>query len=71
MKDFKDEIPVYLDADNIYKILNNIKLKSGYKNYLANLVKCYQALCNKGFFPNKEMILVNAWKKDLDKLNKF
>lgn len=70
MKDFKDEIPVYLDTNNIHKILNSIKLKTGSKHYLNNLLKCYQTLCKKSFFPNKEMILVNAWKKDLDKIFK-
>ena len=70
MKDFKEEVPVYLDTDNIYKTLNTIKLKNGSNNYLTNLIKCYQALCNNGFFHKKEMILVNAWKKDLDKIFK-
>jgi hypothetical protein len=70
MKDFKDEIPVYLDVNSIYMVLKKIKLKKGINNYLENLVKCYEELCKKGFFPKKELILVNAWKKDIQNLIK-
>jgi len=70
MKDFKDEIPVYLDIDRIYQELKKVRLKKGTNNYLENLVKCYHELCKKGFFPKKELILVNAWKKDIQNLIK-
>jgi len=70
MKDFKDEIPVYLDVDSIYRSLKKIKLKKGHNNYLSNLIKCYQKLCKEGFFAKKEMTLLNAWKKDIQKLIK-
>jgi len=68
MKDFKDEIPVYLDIESIYYSLKKIKLKKGHQNYLSNLVKCYKHLCEEGFFEKKEMTLVNLWKKDIQKL---
>ena len=71
MKDFRDEIPVYLNIESIYRSLKEIKLKRGYSNYLPNLVKCYQQLCIQGFFEKKEMILVIAWKKDIQRLVKF
>ena len=70
MKDFKDEVPVYLNVERIYEALKKIKLKKGPNHYLVNLVKCYQQLCKQKFFPNKEMILVNSWKKDIQKLIK-
>ena len=70
MKDFRDEIPVYLNVESIYSTLKKIKLKRGMQNYLINLIKCYKELCKQGFFPNKEMILVNAWKNDIQKLTK-
>jgi hypothetical protein len=68
MKDFKDEIPVYLDIESIYYSLKKINLKKGHQNYLSNLVKCYKHLCEEGFFEKKEMTLVNLWKKDIQKL---
>ena len=68
MKDFKDEIPVYLDIESIYYLLKKINLKKGHQNYLSNLVKCYKHLCDEGFFEKKEMTLVNSWKKDIQKL---
>ena len=68
MKDFKDEIPVYLDMESIYCSLKKINLKKGHQNYLSNLVKCYKHLCDEGFFEKKEMTLVNSWKKDIQKL---
>ena len=70
MKDFRDEVPVYLNVESIYLALKKIKLKKGISNYLSNLVKCYQQLCKQNFFPNKEMTLVNSWKKDIQKLIK-
>ena len=70
MQDFRDEVSVYLNVDSIYLSLKKIKLKKGIDNYLPNLVKCYDHLCRQNFFPNKEMILVNSWKKDIQKLIK-
>jgi len=70
MKDFKEEIPVYLDVDAIYQTLKTIKLKKGFNNYLSNLVKCYKQLCKQGYLLKEEIILVNAWKKDIQKLFK-
>jgi hypothetical protein len=70
MKDFKDEIPVYLDVEAIYLSLKKIKLKKGSNNYLSNLVKCYSQLCVEGFFSKEELLLVDAWKKDILKLIK-
>ena len=68
MKDFKDEIPVYLNIESIYHSLKKINLKKGHKNYLYNLVKCYKHLCKNGFFEKKEMPLIYAWKEDIEKL---
>ena len=70
MKDFKDEVPVYIQTESINLALKNIKLKKGMKNYLSNMVTCYDQLCKKEFFPKKEMILVKAWEKDILKLTK-
>lgn len=70
MKDFKDEIPVYLNIDSIYQTLKKIRLKKGSNNYLLNLVKCYYLLCKKGYIDKKEMVSVKAWKEDMQKLIK-
>ena len=70
MKDFKDEIPVYLNIDSIYQTLKKIRLKKGSNNYLSNLVKCYYQLCKKGYIDKKEMVSVKAWKEDIKKLIK-
>ena len=63
MRDFKDEIPVYLDVESIYLSLKKIKLKKGSNNYLSNLVKCYRKLCMEGFFQKKKCIWLMLGKK--------
>ena len=65
MIDFKDELPVYLDVNKLYELLKKIKIKKGSKNYLNNLVKCYEVLCEERFFKENEFKLVKSWEKDI------
>ena len=65
MIDFKDELPVYLDVNKLYELLKKIKIKRGSKNYLNNLVKCYEVLCEERFFKENEFKLVKSWEKDI------
>ena len=65
MVDFKDEVPVYLDVNKLYELLRKIKIKKGSKNYLNNLVKCYEVLCEERFFKENEFKLVKSWEKDI------
>jgi hypothetical protein len=67
MKDFKSEIPCYLDSEKIANILGNLKLKS--TSAIENLVVCYEALVKKQFMCEAELDLVHAWIADLKQMD--
>tara|TARA_X000000950_G_scaffold289548_1_gene415434 strand:- start:686 stop:1687 length:1002 start_codon:yes stop_codon:yes gene_type:complete len=64
-KDLKDEIPEFKNIHKAYKILKNLKLKKGSKNYSQNLIKSYEALIKNRIFKKKEMYFLKSWIKDL------
>jgi len=61
MRDFVDEIPGYEGNRRLVETLEHTDLQHGAKNVGANLRVCYQALVTAGFFPEKELALVEAW----------
>ena len=65
MKDFRDEIIMYLHNDEIYQYLDKMKLKKGEEHYLENLIKCYKMLISKKIINKKELFFLNAWVKDI------
>ena len=66
MRDFADEIPGYMRNDELVKALEEQPLERGRDAVTTNLVRCYEALVRRGFFPAKELKLIRAWIKDLD-----
>ena len=66
MKDFRDEIEVYLNTEPIIKIIDNLNLG---KNYLKNLEKIYKELEKNNFIQPEELTLCRAWVKDLNNIN--
>lgn len=64
-KDFRDEIPGYDRNRELCEILGALTLAPGEAAIPANLRACYAALVEKGFFPEKELELVDAWLEDL------
>jgi hypothetical protein len=65
MRDFNDEIPGYLNNDNIKTSLLNMKLDSNIKNINDNVTKCYRLLIKMNLIDKKELILLESWLKDL------
>jgi len=65
MRDFKDEVPGYLQNDKIASILTTLKLDSDPQSIGANLLTCYDRLISAGIFPSEELPLVQAWIADL------
>jgi len=65
MKDFADEIPGYSRNDELVKALEEQPLERGLDAVSTNLMKCYERLVQRGFFPTKELKLIRAWIKDL------
>lgn len=62
MKDFKDEVEVYLNVKPIVEILDNLELGN---DYLGNLEKIYVELEKNNFVKPEELIRCRAWIKDL------
>jgi len=65
MKDFKDEIPGYLNNKNIVESLIKLKLKKGTKNLFYNLIKCYELFCDQNLIDRKELKLLDKWILDI------
>jgi hypothetical protein len=65
MKDFKDEIPGYLNNKNIVESLIKLKLKKGTNNLFYNLIKCYELFCDQNLIDKKELKLLDKWILDI------
>jgi len=68
MRDFADEIPGYTRNKEFVLLLEGLTLETGVASVSSNLQHCYEALIRAGFFPEKELVLVNTWLEDLQKL---
>ena len=68
IKDFEEEVSGYLNNHIIMDELRALDLKAGEEFIYENLRICYQALTDKNYFDKKEMILLEAWTDDLQKL---
>ena len=67
LKDFEDEVPGYLKNEEIVGILSGLKLAPGEDSVCDNLVKCYQAIVDRGILPEMEMWSLNMWVDDYKK----
>lgn len=68
LDDFKDEIPGYLNNDKIKKELEDMDLKKGFAYLGQNLRKCYQTLIALELVDKKELVLIDAWNRDFEKM---
>jgi len=66
MRDFTEEIDGYTGNSRFADVLGALALKKGSDGLICNLRACYKALIEAGFFPAKEMVLVEAWISDLE-----
>jgi hypothetical protein len=69
MRDFEDEISGYTKNDRIASTLAALDLPAGEQHVGSNLRRCYEALISKGFLPQDEIVLVDAWLHDLGKVS--
>jgi hypothetical protein len=67
MKDFSDEIPGYMRNKELVSVLERLDLRSGGGHSCDNLMRCYEALVQAGFFDSSELQLVKAWIADMEK----
>ena len=67
--DFKLEIPVYIDVENLIKELNTIKIYNAKDYMLINLFNCYKKLVDKKFFDKRELKLIKLWCEDISEID--
>lgn len=65
MRDFRDELPGYLQNAHIREILESLSLRAGQQQIGENMRKCYQALVCASIIPEAELELLDAWIQDL------
>jgi STELLO glycosyltransferases len=65
MRDFRDELPGYLQNDNIREILESLTLRPGREQIGDNMRTCYQALVSASIIPELELPLLDVWIQDL------
>ena len=65
MRDFRDEVVGYLRNKEFVKVLGALTLKRGEGRQGENLRACYEALVAEDFFPEAELVLVDAWLEDI------
>ena len=64
MRDFKDEIPGYMENRGICDKLAQLSLQPGAAAVPGNLLACYEMLARERVFPECELPLVRAWLAD-------
>lgn len=63
MRDFRDELPVYLDTENVLDRLAEAVARTS--DNVQALVAAYSALIGGGFVPAEELALVRNWTESL------
>jgi len=65
MRDFSEEIPMYIENDKIFHLLDKLNLRKGEDYYSENLIKCYKLLISNDIIKSKELFFLNNWIKDI------
>ncbi|MDQ6679097.1 MAG: STELLO glycosyltransferase family protein, partial [Acidobacteriota bacterium] len=68
IKDFRDEVPGYLNNVRIVETLTALRLGSDLGEAGNNVWKCYDALVRAEIVPSKEMPLLELWLGELASL---
>lgn len=68
LKDFADEVPGYLNNDQICTELQQLKLKQGQENIDNNLRTCYDKLVDMTLVGKEELKLLEVWLKEINKI---
>jgi hypothetical protein len=70
MRDFKDEVPGYLNNAAIGEALENLPITSGVENLGENLRLCYEKLVSMKLVDEAELTLVDAWLEALHQVTR-
>jgi STELLO glycosyltransferase-like protein len=69
MRDFRDEVPGYLNNSAICEALSQLDVKSGVAHLGRNLRLCYEKLVSMDLVGQQELGLVDAWLDDLEQIS--
>ena len=61
MKDFSDEVEMYLQVEKVTELLNTIELKGSLADKLRQV---YRSLCDNGIIADQELNLLDLWLDD-------
>ena len=70
MRDFRDEVPGYLNNSAISDALDKLSLPSGADKINDNLLSCYEELIRMELVGKQELDLVEAWIADLEETSR-
>lgn len=68
MRDFRDEVPGYLESRAICAALDRLEPRPGAEHVGANLLTAYELLVERSWLDERELTLVAAWLSDLESL---
>lgn len=68
LRDFKDEVPGYLNNSAIGEALGQLQLPAGVEHLGDNLRLCYEKLASMNLVGEQELDLVDAWLGDLERI---
>lgn len=68
MRDFRDEVPVYLHNRDIGRILGELELPPGTGNIPASMLRCYEALVGASIIDKQEIPLLKTWLADVSRV---
>ena len=66
MRDFREEVPGYLNNSHICEALGNLSLPRGTDNINDNLRVCYETLVSIDVVDRQELELLDAWISDVE-----
>lgn len=70
MRDFRDEIPGYVNNEVMMHELSRLALLPGTENISANLERCYGKLVEMKLLDGAELLLLDAWLQDLKSIRR-
>jgi hypothetical protein len=70
MRDFKDEVPGYLNNAAICEALGQLELRAGLEHLGDNLRRCYEKLVSMALVGEQELDLLDAWLNDLNRISR-
>jgi hypothetical protein len=70
MRDFRDEVPGYLNNTELCNALGKLDLKPGLEKLNDNLRMCYEQMVRMSLVGEAELDLLDAWLSDVEQLNR-